>query len=95
MLEAVFGSNPDSGFLEAERQYTLIRCLGSGSFGTVHVADWHSSLPSGALVPAMQHRHTRPMYAGKRLVAIKRMKVPFASWEDCVKVNELRVGYAR
>ncbi|WFC96127.1 centractin- actin- protein of the dynactin complex [Malassezia brasiliensis] len=72
------------------RDYTIIKSLGTGSFGTVYVADWQSPLPSGAMVPAMQHSLTRPAYAGKRLVAIKRMKKPFAAWEDCIKLNELR-----
>ena len=76
------------------RDYTIIKSLGTGSFGTVYVADWQSPLPSGAMVPAMQHSLTRPAYAGKRLVAIKRMKKPFAAWEDCIKLNELRVRAA-
>ncbi|WFD43943.1 non-specific serine/threonine protein kinase [Malassezia psittaci] len=72
------------------RDFTIIKSLGVGSFGTVYVADWHSALPSGAIVPAMQHSFTRPEYANKRLVAIKKMKKPFVHWEDCIQLNELR-----
>ncbi|WFC99674.1 non-specific serine/threonine protein kinase [Malassezia yamatoensis] len=72
------------------RDFTIIKSLGVGSFGTVYVADWHSALPSGAIVPAMQHSQTRPEYVNKRLVAIKKMKKPFIHWEDCIQLNELR-----
>lgn len=82
--------SPSSGQDETERSYTVIKELGSGFFGTVCVADWHSPLPSGALVPAMQHSSTRPEYIGKRLVAIKRMKRAFSSWDDCLQLNEVR-----
>lgn len=95
LFSSILGSAAaSSGFHDAERKYTIIKSLGTGSFGTVYVADWHSALPSGAMVPAMQHSYTRPAYAGKRLVAIKRMKKPFASWDDCIKLNELRVRCA-
>ncbi|WFD31733.1 non-specific serine/threonine protein kinase [Malassezia sp. CBS 17886] len=75
---------------DADRDYTIIRNLGSGSFGSVCVADWRSPLPSGTMVPAMQHSYTRPEYVGKRIVAIKRMRTPFQSWDECLKLNELR-----
>lgn len=73
------------------RDYSIIRELGDGSFGTVCVAEWRSPLPSGTMVPAMQHSYSRPEYIGKPLVAIKRMKRRFYSWDDCMRLNELRV----
>lgn len=74
----------------ANRDFSIIRELGNGSFGTVCVAEWRSPLPTGTMVPAMQHSYTRPEYIGKRLVAIKRMKRRFHSWDDCMRLNELK-----
>lgn len=74
----------------ANRDFSIIRELGNGSFGTVCVAEWRSALPSGTMVPAMQHSYTRPEYIGKCLVAIKRMNRRFYSWDDCMRLNELR-----
>ena len=68
--------------LEAGREFVPIKRLGTGSFGTVFVADWHSPLPSGTMVPAMQHSYARPEYVGKRIVAIKRMIRPYSTLED-------------
>ena len=75
--------------LEAGREFVPIKRLGTGSFGTVFVADWHSPLPSGTMVPAMQHSYARPEYVGKRIVAIKRMIRPYSTLEDCLSLNEL------
>lgn len=80
--------------LFAPREYTFIKNLGTGSFGSVFVADWYSSLPSGALVPAMQHSYTRPEYLGRRIVAIKRMKRKFQTWDDCMLLNELKALFS-
>lgn len=76
--------------LDAPRQYTPIRRAGSGAFGDVYIADWHSSLPSGAMVPAMQHSYTRPAFIGKRIVAIKRCRFPMGQTRGNVRLNELR-----
>lgn len=77
---------------EGPRDFTVIKDVGDGSFGTVCLADWRSPLPSGTLLSPMQHPTTRPEYLGKRLVAIKKMKKPFPSWEDCLKLKELKVS---
>ncbi|CAH7667174.1 kinase-like domain-containing protein [Phakopsora pachyrhizi] len=58
------------------RNYTVLKEVGDGSFGTVCLADWHSPL---TLPP------------GKKLVAIKRMKKPFeGGWDECMKLKELK-----
>ncbi|PWN44898.1 kinase-like protein [Ceraceosorus guamensis] len=75
---------------EGTRDFTVIRDVGDGSFGTVCLADWHSPLPSGTLLSPMQHPTTRPEYVGKRLVAIKKMKKQFKSWEECMTLKELK-----
>jgi meiosis induction protein kinase IME2/SME1 len=75
---------------EGPRDFTVIRDVGDGSFGTVCLADWKSPLPSGTLLSPMQHPTTRPEYIGKRLVAIKKMKKPFPNWEECMKLKELK-----
>ncbi|PWN23583.1 hypothetical protein BCV69DRAFT_279516 [Microstroma glucosiphilum] len=75
---------------EGPRDFTIIKAAGDGSFGTVSLADWKSPLPSGTMLSPMQHPTTRPEYVGKRLVAIKRMKKPFKSWNDCLKLKELK-----
>ncbi|CAO1627791.1 unnamed protein product [Parajaminaea phylloscopi] len=76
---------------EGPRDFTVIKSVGDGSFGTVCLADWKSPLPSGTMLSPMQHPTTRPEYVGKRLVAIKRMKKPFKAWGDCLKLKELKV----
>lgn len=77
---------------EGPRDFTVIKDVGDGSFGTVCLADWRSPLPSGTLLSPMQHPTTRPEYLGKRLVAIKKMKKPFPNWEECMKLKELKVS---
>lgn len=75
-----------------QRHYTIIKELGDGSFGTVWLADWHSELhlPPGTTPPGPSKR---PEYAGKRLVALKRMKKPFqGGWPECMALKELRVS---
>lgn len=80
----------DDSRLEAKREFVPIKRLGTGSFGSVFVVDWHSPLPSGTMVPAMQHSYTRPEYVGKRIVAMKKMKRTYKSREDCLSLCELR-----
>ncbi|PWZ02302.1 Pkinase-domain-containing protein [Testicularia cyperi] len=75
---------------EGPRDFTVIKDVGDGSFGTVCLADWKSPLPSGTMLSPMQHPTTRPEYVGKRLVAIKKMKKPFPSWQECMKLKELK-----
>jgi len=74
---------------EGPRDFTVIKDVGDGSFGTVCLADWKSPLPSGTMLSPMQHPTTRPEYIGKRLVAIKKMKKPFPNWQECLKLKEL------
>lgn len=75
---------------EGSRDFTVIKDVGDGSFGTVCLADWKSPLPSGTMLSPMQHPTTRPEYIGKRLVAIKKMKKPFPNWQECMKLKELK-----
>lgn len=73
------------------RQYTILKEVGDGSFGTVWLADWHSplQLPTGTTAPGPS---SRPEYKGKRLVAIKRMKKAFeGGWGEAMKLKELKV----
>ncbi|WFD20125.1 centractin- actin- protein of the dynactin complex [Malassezia caprae] len=79
----------DLATLDTSRQYTIIRRSGSGAFGEVYIADWHSPMPTGAMVPAMQHSYTRPAYVGKRIVAIKRCRVATALTQGSTLLNEL------
>ncbi|KAL8287256.1 hypothetical protein RQP46_003708 [Phenoliferia psychrophenolica] len=72
------------------RQYTVLREVGDGSFGTVWLADWHSplQLPPGTLPPGPS---SRAEYKGKQLVAVKRMKKAFdGGWDECMKLKELK-----
>ncbi|PKI83928.1 centractin- actin- protein of the dynactin complex [Malassezia vespertilionis] len=73
-----------------QRDFSILRVQGSGSFGSVYIADWRSPLPSDARVSAMQHGGTRAGYVGKHIVAIKRIRKQFDDWNDCLKLNELR-----
>lgn len=77
----------------AQRDFTVLKEVGDGSFGTVWLADWHSALelPAGTLPPGPS---SRPEYKGKKLVAIKRMKKAFeGGWDECLKLKELKVGH--
>ncbi|WWD17691.1 hypothetical protein CI109_102132 [Kwoniella shandongensis] len=74
-----------------ERKYTELKCLGDGSFGTVWLCDWHSPVKSDILLSAMQcGAGARPEWAGKRLVALKRMKrVWEGGWKQAKTLGEL------
>ncbi|EIW64653.1 kinase-like protein [Trametes versicolor FP-101664 SS1] len=73
------------------RSYTPLKVVGDGSFGTVWLCDWHGTLPPNTPVSAMQcGPGARPEYAGKRLVAVKRMKKTWeGGWDECKKLKEL------
>jgi len=79
--------------LGSKRSYTIIKCLGDGSFGTVWLCDWHGTLPPNTPLSPMQcGAGARPEWAGKRLVAVKLMKRQWAGgWEECQKLKELQV----
>ncbi|WVR06050.1 hypothetical protein IAU60_003078 [Kwoniella sp. DSM 27419] len=74
-----------------ERSYTELKCLGDGSFGTVWLCDWHSPVKPNVLLSAMQcGAGARPEWAGKRLVALKRMKrVWEGGWKQAKTLGEL------
>ncbi|KAK8866104.1 hypothetical protein IAR55_001255 [Kwoniella newhampshirensis] len=74
-----------------ERKYTEMKCLGDGSFGTVWLCDWHSPVKPDLLLSAMQcGAGARPEWAGKRLVALKRMKrVWEGGWKQAKTLGEL------
>nr|XP_019049431.1 CMGC/RCK/MAK protein kinase [Kwoniella bestiolae CBS 10118]OCF28361.1 CMGC/RCK/MAK protein kinase [Kwoniella bestiolae CBS 10118] len=74
-----------------ERKYTELKCLGDGSFGTVWLCDWHSPVKSDIILSAMQcGAGARPEWAGKRLVALKRMKrVWEGGWKQARTLGEL------
>ncbi|OCH96101.1 kinase-like protein [Obba rivulosa] len=73
------------------RSFTKLKVVGDGSFGTVWLCDWHGTLPPNTPMSAMQcGAGARPEYAGKRLVAVKRMKKKWeGGWDECRKLKEL------
>lgn len=75
------------------RSYTPLKVLGDGSFGTVWLCDWHGTLPPNTPLSPMQcGAGARPEWAGKRLVAVKRMKKKWeGGWDECQKLKELEV----
>lgn len=79
-----------------ERKYTELKVLGDGSFGTVWLCDWHSPVKSDTLLSAMQcGAGARPEWAGKRLVALKRMKrVWEGGWKQASTLGEIVVSRA-
>lgn len=79
--------------LDSERIYSPIKVVGDGSFGTVWLVDWHSTLPPNTPLSPMQcGAGARPEWAGKRLVALKRMKKRWdGGWDECKKLKELEV----
>ncbi|KAI0361592.1 kinase-like protein [Trametes cingulata] len=85
--ELVVGDSKSS----STRSYTPLKVVGDGSFGTVWLCDWHGTLPPNTPMSAMQcGPGARPEYAGKRLVAVKRMKKTWeGGWDECKKLKEL------
>lgn len=79
--------------LASTRSYTPLKVLGDGSFGTVWLCDWHGTLPPNTPLSPMQcGQGARPEWAGKRLVAVKRMKKTWeGGWDECKKLKELEV----
>ncbi|KAF8622479.1 hypothetical protein AX15_006995 [Amanita polypyramis BW_CC] len=78
----------------SNRSYTPLKVLGDGAFGTVWLCDWHGTLPPNTPLPLMQSPSRRPEWAGKRLVAVKRMKRKWEGgweqcWSECQKNKEL------
>ncbi|KAF5370229.1 hypothetical protein D9615_010086 [Tricholomella constricta] len=73
------------------RSYSPLKVLGDGSFGTVWLCDWHGTLPPNTPLSPMQcGAGARPEWAGKRLVAVKRMKKRWeGGWDECQKLKEL------
>ncbi|KAI0094882.1 kinase-like domain-containing protein [Irpex rosettiformis] len=73
------------------RSYTPLKVVGDGSFGTVWLCDWHGTLPPNTPLSAMQcGAGARPEYAGRRLVAVKRMKRRWeGGWDECKRLKEL------
>jgi hypothetical protein len=76
------------------RSYTLLKVVGDGSFGAVWLCDWHSALPPNTPLSPMQcGQGAKPEYAGKRLVAIKKMKKKWdGGWNECKKTQGTRVS---
>ncbi|KAF9231708.1 Pkinase-domain-containing protein [Melanogaster broomeanus] len=77
----------------SHRSYTPIKTLGDGSFGTVLLCDWHGTLPPNTPLSPMQcGGGARPEWAGKRLVAVKRMKKKWeGGWDECKRLKELEL----
>ncbi|KAJ7634296.1 kinase-like domain-containing protein [Mycena polygramma] len=73
------------------RSYTELKSLGDGSFGTVWLCDWHGTLPPNTPLSPMQcGAGAKPEWAGKRLVAVKRMRKKWeGGWEECQRLKEL------
>lgn len=76
------------------RSYTPLKVLGDGSFGTVWLCDWHGTLPPNTPLSPMQcGAGARPEWAGKRLVAVKRMRKKWeGGWDECKRLKELEVS---
>ena len=75
------------------RSFTPIKAFGDGSFSTVWLCDWRSPLPPNTPISTMQSIvGTRPEYANRRLVAVKRMRRRWElGWDECRKLKELEV----
>ena len=84
----------DASYVVGERSYTELKVLGDGSFGTVWLCDWHSPVKPNLLLSAMQSgAGARPEWAGKRLVALKRMKrVWEGGWSQARNLGEIYVS---
>ncbi|KAI0062669.1 Pkinase-domain-containing protein [Artomyces pyxidatus] len=86
--------NPIPSFLTglaSSRSFTPLKAVGDGNFSTVWLCDWHGALLPGTPIPAMQSTPaSRPEYADKRLVAVKRIKRQWeGGWSECTRLKEL------
>lgn len=64
-----------------------------GSFTTVLLCDWHSTLPPDLHLPAMQHA-VKQEWKDKRLVVVKQFRGwRFNNWTECQRTMELKVGF--
>jgi meiosis induction protein kinase IME2/SME1 len=89
---SIFGPfSPPPG---STRSYTELKSLGDGSFGTVWLCDWHGTLPPNTPLSPMQcGAGAKPEWAGKRLVAVKRMRKKWeGGWDECQRLKELEVS---
>jgi hypothetical protein len=75
------------------RSFTPIKACSDGSFATVWLCDWHGPLPPNTPISTMQSIvGTRPEYANRRLVAVKRMRRRWElGWDECRRLKELEV----
>lgn len=75
------------------RSWTLLKNVGDGPFTSVWLCDWHSLLPPKTPLSAMQRSsRIRPEWAGRRLVAVKRVKRRFeGGWDEARKHKEIEV----
>ncbi|KAF8609204.1 Pkinase-domain-containing protein, partial [Ceratobasidium sp. AG-I] len=75
----------------SQRSWTTLKNVGDGSFGTVWLCDWHSLLPPNTPLSPMQcSPRVRPEWAGRRLVALKRMKRQWdGGWDECKTLKEI------
>ncbi|KAG8961112.1 hypothetical protein FRC03_005758 [Tulasnella sp. 419] len=73
------------------RSWTPLKNVGVGSYSEVQLCDWHSPLPPNTPLSPMQcGAGARPEWAGKRLVALKRMKKRWErGWAECKHLKEL------
>ncbi|KAG8715470.1 hypothetical protein FRC11_003969 [Ceratobasidium sp. 423] len=75
----------------SHRSWTTLKNVGDGSFGSVWLCDWHSPLPPNTPLSPMQcGPKVRPEWAGRRLVALKRMKRQWeGGWDECKTLKEI------
>ncbi|KAJ7485698.1 kinase-like domain-containing protein [Mycena latifolia] len=85
--ELVVGSSQT----RSTRSYTQLKVLGEGSFCTVTLCDWHGVLPPNTPLAAMQcGPGAKPEWAGKRLVAVKRLRKEWdEGWDECRHLKEV------
>ncbi|KAJ7126271.1 protein kinase [Mycena epipterygia] len=74
------------------RSYTELKSLGDGNFATVHLCDWHGTLPPNTpLAPMQCGAGAKPQWANMRLVAVKRMRKQWhGGWDECQKLKEIK-----
>ena len=77
------------------RSYTPLKLLGNGAFGTIWLCDWHTLLPPDTTLGPIQYvPGVYREWAGKRLVAVKRLAKRFNDgWKECQNLNELKVSH--
>ncbi|MCO5590892.1 hypothetical protein L7F22_044867 [Adiantum nelumboides] len=75
---------------EGPRDFTVIKDVGDGSFGNSVSGRLEEPAAERDFAQSDAASNDKTRVPRQRLVAIKKMKKPFSSWDECMKLKELK-----